>query len=627
MKTTNTLLLALLFCLATKATAQLSVTPYCTFFGSTVDLFLDDPSAPFDTAAQYCIQFRNAAPPFNTAVSMVGLAASKTQIVLFNFPVNFSQGDYEVIVRDTIDCATPVLTSCACISVTGPGVSGFATNKNPACNGGQDGTITVAINGGCPPYFSMGNPAFTFMGKTATATGLAAGNYQFTISDQGGIQSGPFNETLVNPSQIALLFENSTPATCDTKGSLTISGSGGTPPYSFTPGGTGNPQVTIPALAAGPHIVSMTDSKGCPSVVDTFTIGANQGLPDAKIAPLTTAAIACDTTSITLSGNSATPNASFSWLKNGLPIFDSIANSLIVVEPGSYSFAVRDPATGCKNTSLPTVISEGRNFPSVEILPIGTAEICAGDSILLTANCPTGSPFCADAWVWGGPSGFSSDTSKQISALLGGNYSVTATLLASGCTATAGKSVAIKPTPSLTLPTGPTILASGATVVFDWVVFPQNAVMSWASVFDNLIAIPTSGTGLPGFGKFEVSAPEFVGGAAFTITPELDGCIGPSGTVSYKIVPGNFEVFAPEIISPNGSPANQTWQLSYPDSVRPDDFEVLIFNRSGGKVAGPEPLDFTWDADGCPNGTYFYLIKKKDGSGAAIKGAVTVIGK
>lgn len=627
MKTSTSIFALFLVFSIQKMTAQLTVSPSCQLFNMPIELKLDDPAGLFNPGSGYCVQFKLTTPPFSVFQTVNPAYATSTTQIVIPFLNGLTLSDYEVIVRDTLGCSSTVLTSCSCFSVGNTSVSGLAILTNPSCTSDKDGKIEVFMNGGCPPYSATGNLFLTFDGKVGTATGLPAGNYQFTITDQSGNQTGGFNETLTEPPPLSIVLNSSSIATCDTTGSLTVSGAGGTPPYTFTPGGQTTLQTSILGLNPGPQVVSMTDSKGCPAVIGTYLIDGDLVQPEGFLAPPNTDAIACDTLMVRLVGSSPTVGAQFSWLKNGVLIPDSIGTSIWVDEPGNYSLLIKNPANGCTATTAPVLIKNGKEFPAIQISPIGVVEICGGDSIALNAGCPANGQFCADLWAWTGPQSFADSSSKVIIASKAGDYSVTATRSSSGCTATATQTVGIKPTPNLTIPIPETTLLSGTAPDFDWAVSPAGAVIGWDAVLKNISPIPVSGTGLPGIQSFDLINKNLTGAAVFSITTELNGCIGASDTAFFKILPAELEVYAPEIISPNGNSANQTWQLSYPDYLLPDEFEMYIFNRSGGRIVGPQPLDFIWEANGCPNGTYFYLIKKKDGSGKQFKGAVTVIGK
>ena len=58
---------------------------------------------------------------------------------------------------------------------------GFA--RAVSCNGNSDGSASVIVNGGTPPYSYNWSPAG---GSSMSATNLAAGNYTVTVTDAHG---------------------------------------------------------------------------------------------------------------------------------------------------------------------------------------------------------------------------------------------------------------------------------------------------------------------------------------------------------------------------------------------------------------------------------------------------------
>ncbi|MFH1320582.1 MAG: reprolysin-like metallopeptidase [Bacteroidota bacterium] len=78
---------------------------------------------------------------------------------------------YSATVDETITCSLSAVTSATDVS----------------CNGGSDGDVTVNASGGTPPYtYIWDDPAAQ---TTATATGLAAGTYNITVTDATGCTS------------------------------------------------------------------------------------------------------------------------------------------------------------------------------------------------------------------------------------------------------------------------------------------------------------------------------------------------------------------------------------------------------------------------------------------------------
>ena len=102
---------------------------------------------------------------------------------------------------------------------------------NASCNGGANGSATASPNNASIDYVWNTNP----VQYTATATGLAAGNYSVTLTDALNC-STTLNTTITAPAAISIANVQVTNETCAGmgNGSVTVTASGGTPPYQYT---------------------------------------------------------------------------------------------------------------------------------------------------------------------------------------------------------------------------------------------------------------------------------------------------------------------------------------------------------------------------------------------------------
>ena len=176
-------------------------------------------------------------------------------------------GNYQVTVTDENMCT---ITGEVSISNFDCVLSAVVAEVTDAlCNGEATGSATVSTEnttGNVTYNWSNGN-------MTATADNLAAGSYTVTVNDASNcpiILTATVSEPTV--LQAAVTTED---VLCNgaATGSVTVSPSGGTPPYSFSysNGGDGND------LGAGDYSVTVTDANGCQSV-SAFTITENTAI-------------------------------------------------------------------------------------------------------------------------------------------------------------------------------------------------------------------------------------------------------------------------------------------------------------------------------------------------------------
>ncbi|MCO6480930.1 MAG: T9SS type A sorting domain-containing protein, partial [Phaeodactylibacter sp.] len=127
------------------------------------------------------------------------------------------------------------------------------------CAGDTNGSATVSVSGGTPPYtYSWSNGQ-----AGATATGLSAGNYTVTIRDAGGC-TDDILVVITEPLALDISAGTTTGATCEnaTDGEASVTVSGGMPPYSYS-WSTGATTASVPNLPAGAYSVTVTDANGC----------------------------------------------------------------------------------------------------------------------------------------------------------------------------------------------------------------------------------------------------------------------------------------------------------------------------------------------------------------------------
>ena len=156
-------------------------------------------------------------------------------------------GIYTVTVTDANGCTA---SASAVLVLTGGVLTPAAEFTPIACNGGSS-TVTVTCGGGTPPYSGTG-----------TST-LAAGTYSFTVTDANGC-SASTSITITQPDPVSANVESTRILCTDGTSTVTVNGSGGTPPYS----GTGTSH-----LAAGTYTFTVTDANGC-SATTSLTIAA-----------------------------------------------------------------------------------------------------------------------------------------------------------------------------------------------------------------------------------------------------------------------------------------------------------------------------------------------------------------
>lgn len=173
---------------------------------------------------------------------------------------NLAGGQYPIIIIDANGC---VLDTS--VIVGEPNALGFNTSSTMvSCNSGGDGQAIVTPLGGVGPYAVSWNTAPIQLGDTAI--NLTSGPYVATIMDSNGCDTNVtvsvFQPTILSGS---IVSQNNVNCTGGFDGEVTVTGIGGSSPYSYVWGANANNQTTatIDSLFAGNYSVTITDSLGC----------------------------------------------------------------------------------------------------------------------------------------------------------------------------------------------------------------------------------------------------------------------------------------------------------------------------------------------------------------------------
>jgi hypothetical protein len=317
---------------------------------------------------------------------------------------NLAAGVYTATIIDGNGCTTAVSGT-----VTQPTFPVSATGlSNPATCGGSTGNITLSAQGGTAPYTYNWGGGIT----GATRTGLAAGLYTATVSDANGCTD--VATTLVNQlgSNVSAIATESNIACFGGTGSITLSGNGGTAPYTYNWGG-GITSQTRTGLSVGTYQATVTDVNGC---IGTTSSAITQ--PTVLLSNATSTNITCNganngLASVAASGGTAPYQ--YAWSNSAaVPNVGSLAN-------GTYSVVVTD-ANGCESTTSVTITQPTVLSSTIEATPQSAPSSIDG-SVSTTVMGGT-APYTY-SWNNGG-------TTATISGLAPNDYSVVITD-ANGC--------------------------------------------------------------------------------------------------------------------------------------------------------------------------------------------------
>ncbi|MCB0395514.1 MAG: SprB repeat-containing protein, partial [Flavobacteriales bacterium] len=320
-------------------------------------------------------------------------------------------GSYNLTVTDASGCS---VTANVLLSDLGGPTGETFINTPASCNGVCDGTSMVTPIGGVAPFTYVWTGGQT----NATATGLCAGSYNVTVTDNNGCKKIGVS-TVTEPIAISANLTDTTMISCNSlcDGTVIVTPSGGSVPYTYA-WSDGQTDSTATGLCVGLYNVTVTDLNGCNT---TATITMTE--PTVLTADIT------DTTHVSCAGQctgqtivtpgGGTPPFTYLW-DDGQT--DSTATALCA---GNYSVTVTDAGT-CQTIAAVTI--------SEPVLLTALATI-TGD-----ASCNGVCDGTATGDGIGGTSPYTylwsnGQTTKNASGFCAGNITVTVTD-ANGCTAT-----------------------------------------------------------------------------------------------------------------------------------------------------------------------------------------------
>jgi gliding motility-associated-like protein len=361
---------------------------------------------------------------------------------------NLQSGTYSVLVTDNTNGCQD--SAFAVINAAPGALVGFISNSTDVtCNGLTDGSITVTVVGGVPPYtYEWSEGATVTSGSTSnTLSGLTGGDYEVTVTDDTGctyVSLGSVYEPSVVLFDVDTLFDPTCAGIDD--GYIRVTTDGGIAPYTYIwngfPGATDN---FLGGLPSGTYTIVATDFNGCqdslevtiqappiPEFVDdtvicagtmyTFANGSQEilfsdslsfdtlfdvnGCPFVQriniiVIPLPSASITgdgtvCDgeSTTILFTG---TPDATLTYNINGGPdlniVLDATGNAS--VNTGALSSNVVYTLTEVASATIPVCTQSLNESATVVVVSLpdaaisGTSTICSGSSADVTF---TGTP-------------------------------------------------------------------------------------------------------------------------------------------------------------------------------------------------------------------------------------------
>ncbi|MDF3027795.1 MAG: gliding motility-related protein, partial [Fluviicola sp.] len=342
-------------------------------------------------------------------------------------------GTYTVTIRDANGCPGTV----SGITITQPATGILLTansQTNIACFGGNTGSATVnAASNGVAPYTYDWTPGTPTGDGTTTASGLTAGTWTCTVSDNIGCTAA-VNFNITQVAAIVVTPNTQTNVSCfgGSNGAAAINtptGGLGGYSYNWAPGNpSGDGTVSVTGLTAQTYTCTVTDGLGC-SKTQTFNLTAPPILNGTTVVTN----VACNggtNGAINLTSSGGAGGYTYNW-GGGITTEDRTG-----LAAGTYAVIITDANACTRNVTGITVTQP-------------TAAV-SGTTVVTNVSCNSGTSGAINLTPTGGTGPYtfnwaSGPTTEDRVGIAAGTYSVTITDV-NACTGTVSGITVTQPT-------------------------------------------------------------------------------------------------------------------------------------------------------------------------------------
>lgn len=508
---------------------------------------------------------------------------------------NVSVGAHSVKVKDAGGCTVTVNVSVA----QTPNPSLAATVTATGC-GAPSGTATLTATGGTGAFtYCLGaNPSSCQTSNLIT--GLAAGQQYLSVKDANGCVG--IVDITIPASTPPTATAVTTASTCTPSGTITVTASGGTGPFTYQlDGGTAQNGNVFNGVAPGTHTVKVTDSKSC-TATQTVTVAG----PPALTATATPANSLCTANTGTLSVNVTSGTAPYSYTLSTSSSAQT-SNQFSNLAPGNYTVSITD-AGGCTFTTPSVTVGRTND---ITLTPATTSiTACAGttQNVNLTTNASTVS--------WSPTTGVTNPASASTSITVNSATTYTVTAGSGACSATATVTVQPVTPPQVNAGSNQTIQVGDSVRLLASVSPSGTYTYSWSpglSLRDSTVLQPWAHPGAT---------------TSYTLTATTpQGCVG-TGSVTVIVIGDCVDPH--NAFTPNGDGVNDTWRVTNGNGCTTR-IVAQVFNRYGGKVFEDQNYHNDWNglyqSKNVADGTYYYQVVyyMTDGRIITRRGDVTIV--
>ncbi len=205
---------------------------------------------------------------------------------------NVAAGPHTVTITDNFGCSNTIN-----VTVTaGPPLAATTSTTSAECASATNGTITISTATGSSPYtFTLDGGAPVAGTIPYTFNNVSPGNHTVVVTDAAGCNSAPISVTVaIGAGVIATATTTGTICPTYANGTITVNVTAGYTPFTYSldggaPQNWPNPSFIFNGVAAGTHMVVVSDIYGCTFTLSNIVVAAGPPLTTT----VTTADVLC----------------------------------------------------------------------------------------------------------------------------------------------------------------------------------------------------------------------------------------------------------------------------------------------------------------------------------------------
>lgn len=298
---------------------------------------------------------------------------------------------------------------------------------NPSCYEGTNGLATFFATGGTPGYSYLWDNGTT----GDTKYDCAAGEHHVTVTDANGCTFENF-AILIDPDQVTATVSAPEIPCGQTKGTVTISAQGGTPPFTYNIGNGPQSSGVFTDVAPGTYTFTVLDKNSC-SLSNAFTLASKTGPVAVANAP---DQLTCTKSEVNVSGvgSSSGTDFTYSWTTtDGVIVSGQDSIVATVSAAGIYVIHVSNGTNGCVSTDTVEVL-QSVDVPQASIATHGDIT-CLVSEVQLNGQINGDPQDYNISWSTTGGNIVSGDNTLSPIVDKAGNYVMSITSKANGCNA------------------------------------------------------------------------------------------------------------------------------------------------------------------------------------------------